>query len=352
MESICLSASELDDWWTYYDRAGKPGPYHRPDYLQLLTGHFEHDDEQPELFVLDDGDDLVYYPYIRRSLESVPFTEDADTDLAAYDDIVSSWYWGGPFTSRKDGELCERFTEAFNAHCRAENIVAEFLRFDPNEENHERFECLEPSFNRETVWVDLSAETDALWDGFEKRNRNAIRQAQDTAIEVTPATDRENYLAFHDIYSNAMDAKDASNHYRFDVEFFVDLLGSDLGTLLIATYEDDVIGGSMLVHDERIAHDYLRASNPDYWDMRVNNLLCYEAMMHMRETGRERFDFQGGRPGVFKFKKSFSPDRGELYLGRVRHMPEVYDDLVAQAEDAGIETDSGYFPAYRVEKSN
>jgi hypothetical protein len=352
MGKSILSVSELDKWWPYYERAGHPGPYHRPDYLELLATNFEHDDERPELFVYEDGDDLVYYPYIRRSLESVPFAENAETDLAAYDDIVSSWYWGGPFTSRDDGRLCNRFAEAFDAYCRTENIVAEFLRFDPNEENHENFECLEPNLNRETVWVDLTAKEDAIWDGFEKRNRNAIRQAQDTAIEVTPTTDHGDYQAFHDIYSNAMEAKDASDHYWFDINFFVDMLESELGTLLIATYEGDVIGGSMLVHDERIAHDYLRASNPDYWDMRVNNLLCYEAMMHMRETGRERFDFQGGRPGVFKFKKSFSPARGELHLGRIRHMPEVYDDLVAQAEAAGIDTDSGYFPAFRVEKSN
>jgi hypothetical protein len=343
---------DTDEWLTYYERAGRPGPYHRPDYLELLAGNFEHDEERAEAFVLEDGEDIVYYPYIRRSIESVPFADETDMGLSEYDDIVSSWYYGGPFTSREDSHLCETFAREFGEHCRSENIVAEFVRFDPNEENHDRFDCLEPSYNRDTVWVDLTKDEERIWNEFEKRNRNAIRQAQETDIEVEPTTNTEDYEAFYDIYSNAMEAKEASDHYRFELDFFRSMFETDISTLLVAKYENEVIGGAMMVHDERIAHDYLRASNPDYWDMRVNNLICYEALMCMRDTGRERFDFQGGRPGVFKFKKSFSPERSEMYLGRSVHMAEIYDKLVDEAEKSGIETGSGYFPEYRVNKSN
>ncbi|MFC6722789.1 lipid II:glycine glycyltransferase FemX [Natrialbaceae archaeon GCM10025896] len=288
------------------------------------------------------------------AVRSNPFRSlsEAETNLSEYDDIVSSWYYGGPFTSRDDSELCEAFTEEFNEHCRSENIVAEFVRFDPNEGNHERFDCLGPEFNRKTVFVDLTKAKETLWKEFEKRNRNAIRQAQETEIEVEPTEDHEDYEAFYDIYTNAMDAKDATDHYRFDYRFFLDMLETNLSTLLVATYHDEVVGGAMVVHNEEVAHDYLRASDPDYWDMRVNNLICYEALMHMRNTGRKVFDFQGGRPGVFNFKKSFSPDRAKLYLGRSVHMPEVYSDLTDEAQRAGINTDGEYFPEYRVEQSN
>ena len=352
MEATHLTAEDTDEWWDYYEAVDEPGPYHRPDYLLTLAGEFEHKDERAEAFVLEDGDELVYYPYIRRSLESVPFADEAETDLSEYDDIVSSWYYGGPFTSRDDGELCEAFAEEFCDFCWSEDIVAEFVRFDPNERNHERFDCLEPEFNRETVTVDLTKDEDTIREEFEKRNRNAIRQAQETELEVEPTEEREDYEAFYGIYTNAMDAKEATDHYRFEYSFFVDMLETDLSTLLVAKYDDEVVGGAMVVHDERIAHDYLRASNPDYWDMRVNNLLCYRALMHMRETGRETFDFQGGRPGFFKFKKSFSPHLAELYLATSVHMPGVYDDLTDEAERAGIDTGGGYFPEYRVEKSN
>lgn len=352
METIHLTTESIEEWWNYYERVGEPGPYHRPDYLQSLAGDFEHTDERAEAFVLESGENLVYYPYIRRSLESVPFAEETDMDLSKYDDIVSSWYYGGPFTSREDEELCELFAEQFDDFCRSEHIVAEFVRFDPNERNDERFECLDPEFNRETVYVDLTKDMETIWNEFEKRNRNAIRQAQETDLEVVPTENHQEYEAFYDIYTNAMEAKDATDHYRFEYSFFVELLETDLSTLLVATHDNHVVGGAMVVHNEELAHDYLRASNPDFWDMRVNNLLCYEALMHMRDTGRKIFDFQGGRPGVFKFKKSFSPNRAEMHLGTAVHLPEVYTELTDDAKKAGIEVDGGYFPEYRVEKSN
>ena len=171
---------DTDEWWTYYERVGSPGPYHRPDYLELLAGNFEHDDERAELFVLEDGDDIVYYPYIRRSLESVPFADETDMPLSDYDDIVSSWYYGGPFTSREDNDLCEAFAEEFGEHCRSEDIVAEFVRFDPNEKNHERFDCLKTTFNRETVPIDLTKSEEKIWSSYEARNQRAIKQAKET----------------------------------------------------------------------------------------------------------------------------------------------------------------------------
>lgn len=353
METRCLSASELDDWWLYYERAGNPGPYHRPDYLDLLAGNFEHDDERPELFVLEDGEDLVYYPYIRRSLETVPYAGKADTNLAAYDDIVSSWYWGGPFASTESEDICERFADAFTEHCRSENIVSEFVRFDPNVANHNRFECLDPSFNRETVRIDLTQTFEEIWEDYEDRNQRAIRQARETDITIEQTTDLEDVKTFHEIYCNAMDAKDASSHYRFELSFFEDLvLKSELGSLLVAHYDDKTIGGFIVAHDQKISHHFLSASNPDYWDMRVNNLLYHRVVIYCKKTGHRLFDFQGGRPGVFKFKKGFGPGRGELHLARQVHMDNIYNDLIADAEAAGIDTDGSYFPAYRVELSN
>jgi len=126
-----------------------------------------------------------------------------------------------------------------------------------------------------------------------------------------------------------------------------------LPVAVVARHGNDVVGGTAVVHDDTIAHDYLRASNPDYWDLRVNNLLCYEMLMKMRQRGLDRFDFQGGRPGVFKFKKGFSTEgRGNFYIAKQTHMPDVYQRLTEAAATHGVDTDTGYFPAYREEQSN
>lgn len=354
MRSLTYTVDDPESWRTWFEPLDA-GPYHSPTYLEELAGEFEYDAETAELFVYGDETEFVYYPYIRRPLADVRGAEKALEDPASYSDIVSSWYYGGPILSPgADESLTVEFADAFREFCTREGIVAEFVRFDPNRRNHETFDVLDPEFNRETVHVDLTKSKRTIWDEFEKRNRNAIRQAQATDLVVEPTTDRDDYRAFYDIYRNAMEAKDASDHYRFPFSFFEDLFGiDDLSTLIVARYGDAVVGGAVVVHDDGLAHDYLRASNPDYWDMRVNNLLCYETMMEMRRRGRGRFDFQGGRPGVFKFKKGFSTEgRGEFHIARHRHLPDVYDRLVEAAGEQGIDTDTGYFPAYREEQSN
>jgi len=350
-----FTADSLDKWRRRFEYFDGAGPYHDPDYLELLAGGFEQEQESAEAFVYTEGDASVYYPYIRRSLSGLRFEVDG-IDIDSYSDIVSSWYYGGPLASPDaDEEVVTNFAEQFREYCQAENIVSEFVRFDPNAANYDTFDAAyDPSFNRETVRVDLTPSLDEIWDNFEKRNRNAIRQAQETDIVVEPTTDSDDYAGFYEIYTNAMEARDAAQHYRFPLSFFEALLGADdLATLLVARYEDNVIGGALVVHDDNIAHDYLRASDPEYWDLRVNNLICYEALIHMRETGRELFDFQGGRPGVFKFKRGFSQTgRGKFYIAKRVHLRDVYDSLVTTASEAGIDTESGYFPAYRVEQSN
>jgi len=354
MEGQVYGSDALEEWEAYYARLDRAGPYHEPAYLRILEEYMGAGERTAELFVYED-DGFVYYPYFRRSLSALPFAEASDLDLDRYADVVSSWYYGGPVASPDATEsTVAAFREAFEAHCEDSNVVSEFVRYDPNLANQETFESMHAAYDRETVPVDLDQSREALWEGFEKRNRNAIRQGQDSPLVVDPAEDPSDVHAFYDIYSSAMAARDASEHYRFPVDFFERLLeAEDRATLLVAREETgDVVGGSIVVHDGTIAHDYIRSSDPDYWDQRVNNLLCYEAMLHARDRGHEVFDFQGGRPGVFKFKKAFSPDRREFYVGTEIHLADVYEQLVADAAAAGIDTETDYFPQYRIERSN
>jgi len=355
MEQHAYTADDISSWTRWFNRLGEVGPYHSPEYLDMLTGHFEYDSERPELFVYGDQEEFVYYPYIRRDIAELPFAGEALDEPELCSDIVSSWYYGGPLLSpTADESLAAEFVNRFSSFCIENRIVSEFVRFDPNQRNHELFEELEPRFNRETVYVDLTKSQEQIWSEFEKRNRNAIRQAQDTELVVEQTTDPADYRSFYEIYSNAMEAKDATSHYRFTYSFFEEILANEQSSkLVVARHGNDVVGGTAVVHDDTIAHDYLRASNPDYWDLRVNNLLCYEMLMKMRQRGLDRFDFQGGRPGVFKFKKGFSTEgRGNFYIAKQTHMPDVYQRLTEAAATHGVDTDTGYFPAYREEQSN
>jgi len=347
------TGDELDAWQEWFEKLDDASPYHSPTYLDLLTGDFEYETEQPELFVYGEKDAFIYYPYIRRPLSDLSFSDEVVKRPSEYADIVSSWYYGGPVLSPGgDESLAAEFVDEFAEYCKDTNILAEFIRFDPNLRNHDDFARLDPTYNRQTVPVDLSRSKDAIWNDYESRNRRAIKQARESALTIDREPTETDTGKFHDIYSNAMEARDASEHYRFTEGFFEDILDTPLFSLVVARYDGVIVGGFIIAHDSTYSHHYLSASNPDYWEYRVNNLMYHEVVMCMHETGRKVFDFQGGRPGVFKFKKGFSPSRGEFHIGKRTHVPDVYERLVDAAEAAGIETDSGYFPAYRVEQSN
>lgn len=350
MVSRTYTADELNAWEVWFHSLEDSGPYHSPEYLDLLAGNFEYNTETPELFIYESGDSFVYYPYIRRPLDTVDF--DTNRDLSAHSDIVSSWYYGGPLFSGTDETIITEFVDSFSEYCKEERIVAEFVRFDPNIRNHADFSCLEPVHNRQTVPVHLTKSKDKIWDEYEGRNQRAIRQAKESALVIDRQPDMSDLSDFHSIYMSAMAARDASEHYRFSQQFFEQILDTSLFSLVVARYDGTVVGGFIIAHDDTYSHHYLSASNPEYWDYRVNNLMYHDVVMYMHETGRKIFDFQGGRPGVFKFKKGFSPDRGQFHIGQRTHLPEIYDELVEAAGEAGIDTDSGYFPAYRIEQSN
>jgi hypothetical protein len=353
MDAQTYTHDELSQWQTWFDALDTPGPYHAPEYLSLLAGEFEHDSEQAELFVYGDDSGFVYYPYLRRSLENLPYADIAVDNPEQYSDIVSSWYYGGPLLSPDaDISIVKTFTQIFREHCRENNIISEFVRFDPNLRNDRIFDTLNPVHNRQTIPIDLTQSKEKIWERYESRNQRAIRQARKSPVNIDREYSVSDIKQFHTIYMNAMDSRDAAEHYRFPLQFFKELITSEFCSPVIARHSSDVVGGFLIAHDDICSHHYLSASNPEYWDDRVNNLMYHRSVMYMHDTGRKVFDFQGGRPGVFKFKKGYSPARREFYIAKRVHQPEIYDALVDAAASAGVETDTGYFPAYRIEQSN
>jgi len=329
------------------------GIYHDPRYLRVLA---QHNGAVPELFFYGDEENFVYYPYFKRSLPDFP-EDDCEIDLQEYCDIISSWYYGGPIvTTEVEGEsqlrkiLIEEFLDSFREYCREEKIVSEFVRFDPIIENYRDFrDRLGLELTGKTVYVNLGESMDKIWDLFEGRNRTAIRKARGEPLTVEEGTNLEKLRKFNEIYTEEMDRKGAGDHYRFGVEFFEELaqrLG-DQFHFFTMRYRDRIIGGGIVLESGGTAHDYLRASRPEYWDYNCNNYLLFKEIEWFQEAGRDIFDLQGGRPGVFNFKKAFSPLRGEFHTAGIIHDPPIHDKLVSLAGVENGDNEEDYFPEYR-----
>lgn len=337
-----FSESEIEQTLSYYNDLSKKCIYHNPKYVKSIASHFNG---KLEILIYEEDNNYMFYPYIKRNIDELEY-------LPSYGnyDIISSWYYGGPISKREPNQtFIQDFIDKFKNHRKNNNIISEFIRFDPNLQNHETFKSLNPESNRKTVFVDLTKSLDTIWDEFEKRNRTSIRKAEKEEVEIEESTTEKDIGRFTEVYLKEMDAKDADEHYYFDSSEFKNMLErfENKFKLFITKYKGEFIGGGLVMREDGIAHDYLRSTLPDYWDYCPNNLLLYEELKWCKEQGDEIFDLQGGRPGVFNFKKAFSPNRGEFFIGKLIHDEEKYNMLIDDAEENGIKTDKDFFPQYR-----
>lgn len=350
--------NELNKWERYYNRLSSKGVYHRPKYIKTIETHYR---DPAELFILEyDDNNFIYYPYFKRSLSSLPFAKYCDFDTSAYFDIVSSWYYGGPILEGNNesvvDELVVSFGKAFSEYCRASNIVSEFIRFDPYLKNHSYFEKLFPiSKNRDVVYVDLKQTEDDIFQSMEGRCRTAIRKALKLGVKVRMMDRAEDINDFYEIYVKEMERKKALSHYFFDLNFIsllFEQMSSDI-KLIIAELDGITVSGGIFVREPgQTVHYFLMATDYNYRQYRANNLILYEAILFFKKDGVKIFDLQGGREGVYKFKKSFSKNRAAFFTSGMVHNRPVYEELVRCREKYILSEDTEFFPLYRLRESN
>lgn len=338
---------DLSEWSDYYSRLRLPGVYHSPDYIRVLEGQCG---DRAELFLFGNEDRFAYYPFFRRSLGDLPFVKGAGTGLSDCSDIVTSWYYGGPLVSKEDDELIDRFRLEFGEYCRDQRIVSEFIRFDPYVGNDRYVTGSVKVWNdREVVFINLQLSESDIVNGYDRKCRKNIRRARDAGVQVRFQWTEADIKKFHEIYDSEMKRKCAPKKYFFPTEFFFDLLSSVNGSVLTTIYVGgSFAGGSLVIQQGEMVSDYLRATDPSFWNLRINDYVVHRNAMFFKERGARIYDLQGGREGVFRFKRAFSSSTLWFRVGSCIHLPEEFRELCRLAPSLSED----FFPPYREKDTN
>jgi len=324
-------------------------PYNQPDYMSLLANHL-YPDSQLNVFFFRSDNGQVYYPFFKRPLKSIARMPEP---FHRYHDIIGSWYFGGPLAvvSTDRRRLLAEYAKAFSDFCAAENIVSEFIRFDPGLENHLFSSGYhEVILNRDTVYIDLELPYEQIWNEYRGRCRTAVRKALKNDIRVSDRVTVERIEAFARIYQSEMERKADSRHYFFSTRFFTDVAAvlPDQFKYFFAFHKDRLCGATLVYYTQKIAYDYLMATDVDFWKYQPNNLLLDTAVRWAKSQGIAVFDLMGGRPGVFHFKSSFSDLRRPFFTGKKIHLPDVYAQLAEITQGLKKEAHNpDFFPVYR-----
>lgn len=327
-------ADDMGMWWQFFNRLPPQSQsvYHRPDYLLFQQNVFGG---KAVCQVFEGDACFVYFPALLREL---PF------GFGGYD-LTSSWYYGGPISSWRTGEpFADDLSKAIIEGRNALNAICEFIRCDPNQKNHVLLTSpFLVHFDRPTIVVDLTKSWAEIESGFSSQNNRNVTKARKSGLTVDVDQSQRAWASFAQIYQDEMVRKNGPSHLRFGEVFFEELPKDNGFTLFTIKSNEQVIGGFVAAHGASIAHHFLSAVQYDQWEKRPNNLLFSEVLHHFWKEGYRIFDFQGGREGVFQFKKNFSKLREEFFVARCIYDQRRFNDLVERFGQGN----SLYFPPYR-----
>jgi lipid II:glycine glycyltransferase (peptidoglycan interpeptide bridge formation enzyme) len=208
------------------------------------------------------------------------------------------------------------------------------------------------------VYIDLSQDSDAIWENLARSNRKKIKKCLKNNVEVSFSKDPEDVRIFSQLYSRLMEERNAKGFYKFSLDFFDNLSLNlhDRMELLLAYYDNTVIAGLLLLGHKQYIHTFLSASIPEYRDLGANNLLKYKGALRAKEMGYRYYLLGGGygdTGGLLDFKKTFSSTTRDFRVYYKVWDEQTYHRLSEKNDSYNLQMgfhknkDDFFFPEYR-----
>jgi hypothetical protein len=296
--------------------------YYNPSFL-LIDAKIQKGEY--EIFCLIKTPDIFIYPYIKLKFNNTRFK--------SYFDITSPYGYCGPYSTSasilKNGE--DELIKYLKNNC-----VTEFIRYHYLYNDKKKFKInVENSQNRSIVTLNLKLDLNTIWfEQFSSKNRNLIRKLENEKYSFTTTRNKEDLQCFIQMYFSTMKNVGANQFYFFKksiLENMFKLLENKI-CLVKVEKKNIVYGYAMFLLSGGIATYYLSARNINFPKIPATNYLLYKSAKLFKEKGVELLNFGGGlsnetNDSLFKFKKNFSKETKEFYIGKRIHNFKVYNEV-------------------------
>lgn len=331
-----------------WDAAVRAFPSYDTYYLSGYVKAFQiHGDGEPLLFYYEKNGTRGINVVMKRDVaRDKHFAGKLEENV--WFDLATPYGYGGWLI---EGGDTESLMAAYEAWCRRNGIISEFVRFHPVLKNHTPATGYRVIPLGEVVTMDLTS-PEVIWANISSKNRNMIRKAQKNGITVYSGRYPGIYETFRTIYNETMDKDHADPYYYFTPEFYESVL-KDLSRnaqVFYAVLEGRVIAASIMLACRGRMNYHLSGSLREYAHLAPTNLLLYEAALWGCANGCKTLYLGGGvgsgEDSLFKFKKAFyrGDDLLRFHIGQKIFDQTRYDELVSKREDL---PESGFFPRYR-----
>ena len=324
-------------------------------YLSGYTKAFKlHGDGEPTLIYYHDEEIRAINVVMIRDIAEDKNFKDKIKSHSLFDITTPYGYGGFIIEGILNDNSLKKINKEYSDYCRSKNIISEFARFHPVLENSKmNSEIYEVIDLGKTITMNLISK-EQIWNDLSSKNRNVIRKAIKTGVEIYWGRSPELIDEFIPLYNTTMNKDDATDYYYFKKEFYKSVL-EDLrynSLIFYALYDQKIISMSMILFGNDNMHYHLSASDREYQSLAATNLLLYEAACWGCENGYKSFHLGGGlgsnEDSLFKFKKAFNKNSETYFsIGRKIFDQEKYYELIKIRDINYDDSNSTFFPQYR-----
>lgn len=322
-----------------------PDIYFLPQWAKLYQ---ERDKGEAVVFEFKHEYGHIYYQFIKRE---IPIRLSSEI----YYDTITPYGFSGPIIldcklSKKEQLIC-LYDEEFSKYCLENNIVAEYIRFNPWLKNHLDFNTIyELKYNDVTFYTDLTT-NDFFMDEYDQGKRRHIKKSIEKRLKVEFDYTGETIPEFNRIYALGAKRNNISDYYLFDDEFLKKTFKTfkDNQFIINVTYQGKIISSYLVIHYKDYVHGHIGANDPEYFELGGSNVAYYAAALWGVENKKKQLHIGGAHTeGLIKFKRGFTKNGiCDFYVGKKIRDIKVYDALVnLKLKQQGIK-DTVYFPLYR-----
>lgn len=313
-----------------------------------------HGDGAPVLlYYSDDNGGRAICVLMLRDVANAPLFKDKISEGKFFDAVTPYGYGGFIF----DGDVdFNELSKEFHQILRDNNINSVFFRFHPvldNAKDNESIVNVIPL--GKTIALDLSS-PEIIWENIISKNRNMIRKAEKSGVEIHHSSDPSLLKIFKEIYDETMRGDNAEEYYFFGKQFYESIANDLAGNyeIFYATHEGKIISIAIMIFANDQMHYHLSGSLREYRSLAPSNLLLYKAALWGHEQGYKTFHLGGGvgsgEDPLYKFKAAFNRNSDYRFaIGKMIVNEGQYNYLVnlRASFDPDFDSTSKYFPVYR-----
>lgn len=335
-----LSLSDKHEWKDCINRLpiDHQDVYYTPEYYSLYENN---GDGKSHCFVFEKDGELALYPFLLNSINELGYELDKE-----YFDIQGAYGYNGVVSSTYNSTFINDFYVAFRKYCDENNIVAEFTRFHPLNQNlNFSKNHIKVFFDRNTIFIDTTKSIDDLWLDLQRSTKKQINRCYNRHQVVVKILKNEVYDldVFIKIYWESLNRIGSNQYLYFNKNYFEQLLSLKSTIQFIAYYEGQPISTLTAMMGKNILHGHLGGTINDYVQISPFSLLYWEMIKFAKDNNLKYLHVGGGATSdkedkLLLYKQHFSNLQADFHIGRKVHNEYIYKKIIEQWKEKRLDS--------------